>query len=351
MYASSQIMPPKTISFRKDNAASSAELLHHSPPSLPTFERDGDYDHHQHHHDHHHKVVVTQHQHVTPQHLHSSAGYHHLHHHHINHTNHHHSPPPQHPLGCLPPPLGPLPPPPPYYSYPPVPYCYPSYPCWPPPVSYVSVEYITELYANDVLSGRGGATNSYRGNRAFRDLVKEYQEQYLQAKKRDKPAVASIIVEIVRKRGGRFLRRCNEQQGELVWVDIGDDRAREKTCQALREGAPEIRRKYVGRKGTRERYSPPLTKSMSDDIRPSLSSAPSEDGATLQSSVHHHHDSLAHHTDGPIRIRPWSRLMPRRGPVAPIELDQLPPGVREIYLRDFIPPTWSTSSSSISAGD
>jgi hypothetical protein len=256
-------------------------------------------------------------------------------------------------MGCL----GPPPPPPPvapYYGYPPVPYGYSSYQ-WPPPVSYVSVEYITELYANDVLSGRGGATNSYRGNRAFRDLVKEYQEQYLKAKKRDKPSVASIIVDIVRKRGGRFLRRCNEQQGELVWVEIGDDRAREKTCQALREGAPEIRRKY-GRKG-RECYSPPLTKSMSDDIRPSLSSAPSEDGATLQSSVDHRDSSSATAEqrrmmlEEPIRIRPWSRLLSRRGQVAPIELDQLPPDLREIYLRDFIPPTWSTSSSSLLACD
>jgi hypothetical protein len=31
--------------------------------------------------------------------------------------------------------------------------------------------------------------------------------------------------------------------GQVIWVDIGDDRAREKTCQALREGAPEIRKK------------------------------------------------------------------------------------------------------------
>ena len=38
----------------------------------------------------------------------------------------------------------------------------------------------------------GGATNSHSGNRAFRSLVKRYQDQYLKAKKRDKPTVASI---------------------------------------------------------------------------------------------------------------------------------------------------------------
>lgn len=53
-------------------------------------------------------------------------------------------------------------------------------------------DWVTDILPNDVLSGRGGATNSHSGNRAFRSLVKDYQDQYLKAKKRDKPAVASI---------------------------------------------------------------------------------------------------------------------------------------------------------------
>ena len=97
------------------------------------------------------------------------------------------------------------------------------------------VEYITEIQPEDVLSGRGGATNSHSGNRVFRSMVKQYQEEYLRAKKRDKPSVASIIVELIRKKGGRFLRRCESYRaGPAVYVDIGDIRAREKTCQALR---------------------------------------------------------------------------------------------------------------------
>jgi len=116
---------------------------------------------------------------------------------------------------------------------------YPPPPCYPPqtwsamtPPSFVHVEYIAELGPEDVLSGRGGATNSYKGNRSFRSLVKKYQPQYLKAKKRDKPAVASIIVELIREKGGRFLRRCDNKHnasGSVLWVDIGDDRAREKT--------------------------------------------------------------------------------------------------------------------------
>lgn len=103
------------------------------------------------------------------------------------------------------------------------------------PPNFVAVEYITDLLPNDVLCGRGGATNSYKGNRAFRALVKDFQERYLQAKKRDKPAVASLIVELIRKKSGRFLRKCEEKgtnpHGTVLWLDIGDDRAREKTVR------------------------------------------------------------------------------------------------------------------------
>lgn len=71
-----------------------------------------------------------------------------------------------------------------------------------------------------------------------------YQDDYLKAKKCEKPAVASRIVESIRTKGGRFLRKYSTSpQGNVVWVDIGDSKAREKTCQALREGAPELRRR------------------------------------------------------------------------------------------------------------
>ena len=243
----------------------------------------------------------------------------------------------------------------------------------------VSVEYITDIQPEDVLSGRGGATNSYSGNRAFRALVKEYQEQYLEAKKRDKPAVASIIVELIRKKGGRFLRRCNDKtsQGQILWVDIGDDRAREKTCQALREGAPAIRRKHrnklkmsTSRSSSfdEEEEDATSTKSpvVNKDAKPTLSSPSSIDrthstggGSTKSnnsskgvrwSSNHEGNNnsndveeevnvsSDERNNDGPIRIRPWAKLLPRRAPVEPIDLDQLSADDRDVYLRDFLPP-------------
>ena len=125
------------------------------------------------------------------------------------------------------PPFQPMP----VYSHYPIPYPHPPWSTTSPP-SFAPIEYITELGPEDVLSGRGGATNSYKGNRSFRTLVKKYQPQYLKAKKRDKPGVAAIIVDLIRKKGGRFLRRCDNKHntyGNVFWVDIGDDRAREKT--------------------------------------------------------------------------------------------------------------------------
>jgi hypothetical protein len=244
-------------------------------------------------------------------------------------------------------------------------YPYHSYP--PPWAMGPPVEYISSIKPSDVLSGRGGATNSHSGNRAFRSFVKEYQAQYLKAKKRDKPSVASTIVEKIREKGGRFLRRIeNAPQGQVLWVDIGDDRAREKTCQALREGAPEIRRK---RKTT-------STDEDDDDTKPSdhnkdtdLAHSSSSSSIDRTASVEQEttaddrmwNTKVARKTrfvtetnpkvvitceeevdgqnspDGPIMIRPSAKLIRRRVPES-ISVDQLEPHERDLYLRDYLPP-------------
>mmetsp|Transcript_1998 Transcript_1998/g.2497 ORF Transcript_1998/g.2497 Transcript_1998/m.2497 type:complete len:207 (+) Transcript_1998:145-765(+) len=89
--------------------------------------------------------------------------------------------------------------------------------------------------ANDVLCGRGGATNNHAGNKRFRKQVACQQAAYLVAKKRDKKLIAKSIVDAIRKEGGRFLKR-EEKDGVECWVDVGDKKASEKTSQALREG-------------------------------------------------------------------------------------------------------------------
>ena len=222
---------------------------------------------------------------------------------------------------------------------------------WAPPGPPPIVEYITQIEPEDVLSGRGGATNSHSGNRAFRTLVKDHQNQYLKAKKRDKPAVASMIVDLVRKKGGRFLRRwdTNAATGQVLWVDIGDDRAREKTCQALREGAPELRRRKRICSSDEDDVKPHGANSQGKrsgeaDSSPSSTSKSRGDMSDLSkttmtnSALTRDYNDKTSNEDGTIVIRPLVRLLPRGKILKPIPLEQLTKADRDIYLRDFFPP-------------
>lgn len=101
-----------------------------------------------------------------------------------------------------------------------------------------------QLYSphdNDVLCGRGGGTNHHPGNKQYRKLVEDRKRDYVNSSKRGKPLLSRSIVEAVRKQDppGRFLTK-DDKTG--LWYDIGDQKAREKTAQALREGAPDIRK-------------------------------------------------------------------------------------------------------------
>lgn len=95
------------------------------------------------------------------------------------------------------------------------------------------LESASQMGEHDVLCGRGGGTNSQMGNRRYRALVRDFQPTYLMAKRREKPLMARSVVLVVRKRGGRFLRR-DDTDGRLY--EVGDEKAEAKTSQALREG-------------------------------------------------------------------------------------------------------------------
>ncbi|GKY93329.1 hypothetical protein MPSEU_000300500 [Mayamaea pseudoterrestris] len=91
----------------------------------------------------------------------------------------------------------------------------------------------------DVLSGRGGGTNVHPGNRRFRDLINVHRRAYLKARKNDKPSISRNIVRQIRASGGKFLKK---DEKSALWFEVGDDAAREKTSQALRQRAPEMRK-------------------------------------------------------------------------------------------------------------
>jgi len=122
---------------------------------------------------------------------------------------------------------------------------------------------------NDVLCGRGGLTNHHPGNIFFRKLVRQYQESYLRATKRDKAGVAKGIVDTIRKLQppGRFLKKGpRDVSANGVWVEIGDRKAREKTSQALRERAPELREELECQ--VRQQQQPYLNVVSSDEKTP-----------------------------------------------------------------------------------
>eukprot|EP00934_Nitzschia_sp_Nitz4_P008658 Nitzschia sp. Nitz4//scaffold13_size275219//201692//203668//NITZ4_000901-RA/size275219-processed-gene-0.159-mRNA-1//-1//CDS//3329536095//8648//frame0 len=103
---------------------------------------------------------------------------------------------------------------------------------------------------HDVLLGRGGGTNNHVGNVRFRQLVNEHKIRYLECNKVDKPKVAREVVKLWRSLDppGRFLQRLDEtrrgpgsiQDENIVWVECGDKKAREKTSQCLRERTAEV---------------------------------------------------------------------------------------------------------------
>lgn len=103
------------------------------------------------------------------------------------------------------------------------------------------LDFVLEPHDNDVLCGRGGSINSHPGNERFRQLVEKRKRVYLTARfKREKRLIANSILSEIRSIDppGRFLSK-DPKTGS--WYDIGDEKARDKTSQALRENAPSIR--------------------------------------------------------------------------------------------------------------
>jgi len=94
---------------------------------------------------------------------------------------------------------------------------------------------------NDVMFGRGGGTNNHTGNKRFRQCVNDHKLRYLAASKVDKPKVAREVVNIWRNQEvpGRFLSKAGKGK-ESLWFDVGDQRAREKASQCLRERTPDV---------------------------------------------------------------------------------------------------------------
>mmetsp|Transcript_27744 Transcript_27744/g.41983 ORF Transcript_27744/g.41983 Transcript_27744/m.41983 type:complete len:312 (-) Transcript_27744:388-1323(-) len=100
--------------------------------------------------------------------------------------------------------------------------------------SMVQSEKEIKPHENDILMGRGGKNNQHIGNEKLRGLARVQSENYRVASKKGKSSISRELVKQVRsmKPPGRFLKKDSETG---VWEDVGDDIAREKTSQVLRD--------------------------------------------------------------------------------------------------------------------
>lgn len=93
---------------------------------------------------------------------------------------------------------------------------------------------MVEPHGNDILMGRGGKNNQHIGNEKLRGLARLQSEHYRMASKKGKSNISRELVRQVRLMvpPGRFLKK-NTITGD--WEDVGDDVAREKASQVLRD--------------------------------------------------------------------------------------------------------------------
>lgn len=86
----------------------------------------------------------------------------------------------------------------------------------------------------DVLLGRGGASNHHPGNLQYRKHILMHQQEYKLLENSAKTQMSIDVVEWVKSRGGRFLKRDDDVEGKSFYVAT-DGTARQKVSQALRE--------------------------------------------------------------------------------------------------------------------
>ena len=93
---------------------------------------------------------------------------------------------------------------------------------------------VTELTSQDVICGRGGKANSHEGNISFRAEALKLRSWYESSSKSEKFTISNLLVDFVKERGGRFLKRDSEHPGR--WLECDGNDVRKKASQALREG-------------------------------------------------------------------------------------------------------------------
>jgi hypothetical protein len=109
-----------------------------------------------------------------------------------------------------------------------------------------SVHLVTSVNPNDVILGRGSGPSQFIGNKRFRSIVEQHQQEYNSIrghqKIEQKTIISKKIVEEVHALGGRFLRYIEGETPvagalaeEAIWLEVEESVALEKCKQALRD--------------------------------------------------------------------------------------------------------------------
>lgn len=112
--------------------------------------------------------------------------------------------------------------------------------------SHADITWVVTLNQNDVICGRGTLALKHPGNIAFRKFVRENKVLYATRVRHERNEISKRIIASIRNLNGRFLVRedgltssfADEKDvngNPVIWRDIGDKKATEKTSQALRE--------------------------------------------------------------------------------------------------------------------
>ena len=163
----------------------------------------------------------------------------------------------------------------------------------------------------------------------------------------------------IREKDGRFLKRVDKVgAGQVLWVDIGDEKAKEKTCQALREGAPEIRR-------TRKSFSTYREERLENQASGHDESSPTSSSGCFSNISDKKESQCTSRTTKISRkalirndvtndyfttidmfIRPIPVMVEGRACPDPFSVEKLQQDEQKLYLRDFIPPDSSRGNFS-----
>merc|ERR1712176_177187 len=120
---------------------------------------------------------------------------------------------------------------------------------------------------NDVLFGRTKLARSHPGNKAFRQLIQSFRDQYQATKSRnEKRRIIDRIVDIVQERGDRFLIfevGSDGSESNGFWTEASRALARDKVSHALRHRQNQYPREEKGSFGSKQ--LPTKSKNAMDD--------------------------------------------------------------------------------------